>query len=341
MSEMQQNQESNVLIAEKKYSTDATKHKVVLGIDIGGTNTGFGFFSADGKCHTKDSIPTKADEPAKNLFSRLFMQVMPLLNEKDSEYELVGVGIGAPNANYYTGKIENPPNLKWGTVNIVEMVQRTLDVPVFITNDANAAAMGELLYGAAQKYRHFVEITLGTGLGSGIVINGDILLGHDGFAGEIGHVTVKENGRTCGCGKRGCLETYVSANGLIRTVLELLAVYNEPSPLRSISPDTLSSKTVYDLAKSGDVIAQKAFEKTGEILGRAMADTVAHLSPEAIVLFGGLANAKEMIISPAKKAMEENLLGVFRNKVSIVQSSLPESDAALLGAAALIWHQQI
>lgn len=253
--------------------------------------------------------------------------------------EIVGVGVGAPNGNYYNGTIENPPNLNWGLVNVKEDIKKYINVPVAVTNDANAAALGEMKFGAAKDMKNFVEITLGTGLGSGIVVNGELVYGHDGFAGELGHTNVKQNGRLCGCGNKGCLETYVSAPGIKRTVFKLLSIVKSESNLRDVSFNNLDSKIIYDAAREGDIIALEAFDYTARILGLALADTVAYLSPEAIILFGGLANAGDLIIAPVKHYMEENLFGAFKNKVKIIPSGLPEGDAAILGSSALIWHE--
>ncbi len=254
---------------------------------------------------------------------------------------LKGIGVGAPNANYYRGTVENPPNLKWGVVNVVEILKQYYDVPVAITNDANASAIGEMLFGAAKGMKDVIVITLGTGLGSGVVVDGKLVYGSDGFAGEIGHTVYDPNGRQCGCGKKGCLETYASATGIKRTVMELLATSNEDSALRNVNYNDLDSKMIYTSALAGDKLAIEAFEITGKILGLKLADAVAVTSPEAIVLFGGLALAGDMIINPTKKSLEENLFHVFRNKVKVLPSGLPEGNSAVLGSAALIWNEII
>jgi glucokinase len=253
---------------------------------------------------------------------------------------LLGVGVGAPNGNYYKGTIENAPNLAWkGKIDFVKLMENRFHLPVLVTNDANAAALGEMLFGNAKNLKNFLMITLGTGLGSGLVVNGDIIYGHDGFAGELGHVLVYDHGRQCGCGKRGCLEAYVSAPGIKRTVFELMAEETMESALRDIPFSGLKPKMITELAESGDPIAIKAFERTGYLLGRALADTVAHISPHSIFLFGGLAKAGKWIIEPAKKSMEEHLLPIFRNKIEIVPSALLDKNIAVLGAAALIWKK--
>src|SRR3989339_336241 len=317
------------------------KTEVTLGIDVGGTNTAFGFVDINGKCITDSSIPTKANSSAADLFARLNPEIDNLYKTISDNAILKGVGIGAPNANYYHGTVENPPNLRWGTVNIIEIIRQYYDVPAAITNDANASAIGEMLFGAAKGMKHFIVITLGTGLGSGIVVDGKLVYGSDGFAGEIGHTVFDPNGRLCGCGKKGCLETYASATGIRRTVMELLANSNQYSSLRSISFNDLDSKMIFEAAKAGDKIALEAFNFTGRVLGQKLADAIAVTSPEAIILFGGLALAGELIIKPTKISMEENLFHVFRNKVKILQSGLPEGNSAVLGASALIWNEII
>lgn len=314
-------------------------NKAALGIDIGGTNTVFGLVNEEGFVYAKSSIPTDGQNSAENLFKRLFDLLNSDLKAKVNNLEIVGVGVGAPNGNFYTGTIANPPNLNWGMVNVKEVVKKYIDVPVAVTNDANAAALGEMKFGAAKGMKNFVEITLGTGLGSGIVVNGELVYGHDGFAGELGHTNVKPNGRLCGCGNKGCLETYVSAPGIKRTVFKLLSIVKSESNLRDISFNKLDSKIIYEAARAGDIIALEAFDYTAKILGMALADTVAYLSPEAIILFGGLANAGDLIIAPVKHYMEENLFGAFKNKVKVLPSGLPEGDAAILGSSALIWHE--
>lgn len=315
------------------------KQNVVLGIDVGGTNTVFGFIDDSGKCVGECSISTQPQDSAEMLFERLHEAANNLWMGLGENYTMAGVGIGAPNANYYKGTVEQPPNLNWGTVNVVDILKKYYDVPAAITNDANAAAIGEMKFGAAKGMKDFIVITLGTGLGSGIVAGGDLLYGADGFAGEIGHVTVIPNGRLCGCGRKGCLEAYASATGIKRTVFELMCNYTAESELREISFNQMTAKMIYDAAVKKDPIALEAFRFTGCVLGGALANTVAHTSPEAIILFGGLANAGDLILNPVKKYMEENLLGVFKNKVKILHSNLTEGNSAILGAAALIWNE--
>lgn len=312
---------------------------VTLGIDIGGTNTVFGIVDKKGSIIFKDSIPTNGMEPASALFERLFEKFKISFQSYSKEYSLVGIGMGAPNANYYSGVIENPINLNWGYVDVASIIKKYFDVPFALTNDANAAAIGEMEFGSARGMKNFVEITLGTGLGSGIIIDGKMLYGHSGAAGELGHVNVVKDGRRCGCGRKGCLETYVSATGIKRTVFELLASSRDDSSLREITFNQLTAKQIYEAAKSGDKIAISAFKNTGKYLGEALADVVALLSPEAFVIFGGLAQAGEMLFVPTNKQMENSLLQAYKGKIKLIQSGLEEGDAAILGASALIWHE--
>lgn len=313
---------------------------VTLGVDIGGTNTKFGLVDREGKCIAEMSIPTEAREPAENLIGRLHEKVEEMCRPLAAGYTLRGIGIGAPNANYYRGTVENPPNLNWkGVVDVSALVRKYYDLPVAVTNDANAAALGEMLYGAAKGMKDFIVITLGTGLGSGIVSRGELVYGADGFAGEIGHTIVDPQGRECGCGQRGHLETYASATGICRTVSELVSLRRTESELRSIAPRDLTSRMIAVAADRGDEIAKEAFEITGRILGMKLADSVAHLSPEAIILFGGLAAAGPLIFDPTKRSLEQHLLPIYRNKVKLLPSGLKEGDTAVLGASALIWNE--
>ena len=251
-----------------------------------------------------------------------------------------GIGIGAPNGNYYSGTIEFAPNLPWkGVIPLAAMFEERLGIPTALTNDANAAGIGEMTYGAARGMKDFIMITLGTGVGSGIVINGQMVYGHDGFAGELGHTIIRrENGRLCGCGRHGCLETYCSATGVARSAREFLTKSTEPSLLRDIPAENITSKDVYDAAVKGDKIAQDIFEFTGTILGEALADFIAFSSPEAIVLFGGLAKAGDYIFKPIQKAIDDNVLNIYKGKTKLLASELKDSDAAVLGASALGWE---
>jgi len=313
---------------------------VTLGVDIGGTFTKFGFVDRDGKILSSASISTNAHEKPEILVRRLSESVEQMSVPLKGTFALKGVGVGAPNANYYRGTVEDPPNLQWkGVTDMAGLLKKYYDMPVAVTNDANAAALGEMLYGAARGMKDFIVITLGTGLGSGIVTGGNLAYGADGFAGEIGHTIVDPQGRDCGCGRRGCLEGYASATGICRTVWELLCQRREESTLRGIAPKDLTSKMIFQAAQSGDAIAREAFELTGKTLGMKLADSVAHLSPEAIILFGGLAAAGPLIFEPTKRYMEHYMLNIFKNKVKVLPSGLPEGDTAVLGASALIWNE--
>ena len=312
----------------------------VVGIDVGGQTSKIGVVDARGTVLAQTVIRTDTYENIEPFIVELSDAVKKVIKEAGVEGNVRGIGVGAPNGNYYTGTIENAPNLRWGhnRVEFAKLLTEAMGgMPVALTNDANAAAVGEMTYGAARGMKNFIMITLGTGVGSGIVINGEVVYGHDGFAGELGHTAaVRNNGRACGCGKTGCLEAYCSAMGVARTAREWLELTDEPSVLRNL--DNIASKDVYDAAKDGDKLALKIFEFTGNILGRSFADFVAFSAPEAIVLFGGLARAKEFLTEPIEEAMNANLLPLWRNKVKIVYSQLKESDAAILGASALAWE---
>ena len=317
------------------------KIPITLGIDIGGTSTKYGLVDVDGNFYGEGSIPTYAELPASALLARLFEAIDPLLQNAPTPVELLGVGVGAPNANYYKGTVEQPANLMWDKVTpLADMIQKHYQVPVFITNDANAAAIGEEIFGAAKGMKNFVVVTLGTGLGSGIVVNGELVYGADGFAGEMGHTTVDPDGRDHGStGLRGGLENYVSATGIKRTVFELLAKRTQPSPLRDVSYNQMTSLQIAQAAEQGDLIALEAFDVTARILGMKLAETVAYLSPEAIILFGGLVASGSLILEPTKRYMEDYLLKVFKNKIPLLPSALMDKNAAVLGASALIWGE--
>ncbi len=311
----------------------------VVGIDVGGQTSKIGVVDARGAVLAQTVIRSDNYDEVGPYIAELAEAVKKVIKEADVEGKVRGVGVGAPNGNYYTGTIESAPNLTWGhnKVEFAKLLNKAIGLPVALTNDANAAAVGEMTYGAARGMKNFIMITLGTGVGSGIVINGEVVYGHDGFAGELGHTcAVRNNGRVCGCGRTGCLETYTSATGVARTAREWLELSNEPSLLRNL--DKIASKDVYDAAKEGDELALKIFKYTGEILGRAFADFVAFSAPEAIVLFGGLARSKEFLLEPMETAMNENLLNMWKGKVKIIFSQLKESDAAILGASALGWE---
>ena len=312
----------------------------VVGIDVGGQTTKIGVVDARGTVLSQTVIRTDTYSEITPYIAELAEAVNKVINDSGMKGNIRGIGVGAPNGNYYTGTIENAPNLLWGRqrVEFAKLLSDAMEgLPVALTNDANAAAVGEMTYGAARGMKNFIMITLGTGVGSGIIVNGEVVYGHDGFAGELGHTcAVRNNGRTCNCGKTGCLETYASATGVARTAREWLELSDEPSVLRSL--DTIASKDVYEAAKEGDRLALKIFDFTGKVLGRSFADFIAFSSPEAIVLFGGLARAKEFLLGPIEEAMNDNVLPLWRNKVKIVFSQLKESDAAILGASALAWE---
>lgn len=313
----------------------------VAGVDIGGQTSKIGVVDSEGRVLAQKIIRTDGfGTDAEAFITALAEAIRECVAEAGKEGEIRGVGVGAPNGNYYTGEIAFAPNLSWAAsraVKFSEILSSKLGgLPVTLTNDANAAAMGEMAYGAARGMKNFIMITLGTGVGSGIVIDGKMVYGHDGFAGELGHVNVvRHNGRACGCGRTGCLEAYCSAIGVARTAREWLESSSEPSLLREV--EDISSKDVYEAARKGDALALRIFDYTGTMLGRAFADFVAFSAPEAIVLFGGLARAKEFLYEPAMTAMNNNLLQIWKGKVKILFSQLKESDAAILGASALAW----
>lgn len=314
----------------------------VVGVDVGGQTSKIGVVNARGEVLAQTVIRTDTyGDDADAYLKALAAAIKACVADASVEGDVRGIGVGAPNGNYYTGQVAFAPNIAWAankSVDFAAKLSELLDgIPVSLTNDANAAAVGEMTYGAAKGMSHFIMITLGTGVGSGIVIDGKVVYGHDGLAGELGHTcAVRNNGRQCGCGKTGCLETYCSSTGVARTAREWLEASNEPSLLREV--ETISSKDVYDAAKAGDALARRIFDYTGRMLGRSFADFVAFSSPEAIVLFGGLARAKEYIYEPMLEAMNENLLPLWKGKIKIVFSSLKESDAAILGASALAWE---
>lgn len=311
-----------------------------IGIDIGGTNSVFGIVDKRGQIIEQGSIKTAVHTEVNAYIDSLVAGLQPLIDKLGGASNIKGAGVGAPNGNYFTGCIEFAPNLPWkGVIPLAQMLTDRLGIPVSLTNDANAAAIGEMAYGAARGMKDFIVITLGTGVGSGIVVNGQLVYGHDGFAGELGHTIIRrQNGRLCGCGKHGCLETYTSATGVARTAREYLETTKTPSLLRNLNPQEITSKDVFDAAQAGDEMAKQIFEDTGRILGEAFADFVAFSSPEAIILFGGLTKAGDLIFKPVREQMEKDLLPIFRNKVKLLHSELKESDAAVLGASALGWE---
>ena len=312
-----------------------------VGIDIGGTNTKFGVVDRNGHILEQGRTLTNAHESVQEFIEDLYEKIQPMIDRIGGSEKFAGIGIGAPNGNYYTGNIEYAANLKWqGIIPFASMMSTRFGLRVKLTNDANAAAMGEMMYGAARGMNHFITITLGTGVGSGIVIDGKFVLGHDGFAGELGHTIIRPGGRLHkGTGIAGPLEAYASATGMRETALEMLKQHpDKPSLLREFNAEDITSQVVYEAAVKGDKIAQETFEFTGQLLGEALANFIMFSSPEAIVLFGGVTKAGDMLLNPTRKAMEANLIQVFKNKVKLMFSELKEADAAILGASALIWE---
>ena len=313
--------------------------EVVAGIDIGGTNTVFGLVDKSGNILAENSLKTTDYPEIKNFVTALVAAINKIMEGKTG-LKLAGIGIGAPNANYHKGTIELAPNLAWkGIVPLAEYIRKKIDLPVIITNDANAAAMGEMIFGGAKKMKDFIVLTLGTGLGSGIVIDGEVVYGHTGFAGELGHTIVVPGGRDCGCGRQGCYETYASASGLVRTVLYMLSEMREESSLRDIPPSELTSKIIAEAAAKKDPIAVEAMDYTAEILAYGIVNAIGFSSPEAIFLFGGLAQAGEMLFIPTRKYVDQNVQPIFKGTYKILPSAVSESNAAVLGAAALVWNE--
>lgn len=319
--------------------TNPSLEQLAIGVDIGGTGTKFGIVDRLGNLLYSSEMSTRKHNEVESFIADLHANLVPMIEQAGGIGRIKGIGLGAPNGNYYTGTVEYAPNLPWkGILPFSKMIEDTFKLPVVLTNDANAAALGEMMYGAAQGMNDFIMITLGTGVGSGIVANGKLIYGHDGFAGELGHTIIIPDGRMHeGTGKRGSLESYASATGVRLTALELLANSNTPSVLRNLPQDQIDSKVVYDAAIEGDELAKEIFEYTGKILGMALANFVMFSSPEAIILFGGLTKAGELILKPTREHMEANLIQVFQNKVKILVSHLKASDAAILGASALVW----
>jgi glucokinase len=312
----------------------------VIGMDMGGTNTVFGIVDTRGTVVSKGAVKTSTHQDVNLYIEDIYVQLSKLIEAVGGIDKIKGIGVGAPNGNYYTGNIEFAPNLPWkGVIPFASLMADKFGVPTALTNDANAAAVGEMTYGAARGMKNFIMITLGTGVGSGIVIDGKVVYGHDGFAGELGHVIVmRNNGRTCGCGRTGCLEAYASATGVARSAREILESSNKSSLLRNIPIEDITSKDVFDAAEQGDEIAIEIFNFTGKILGEAFADFVTFSAPEAIILFGGLSKAGDLIMHPIVENMEKNLLNIWKGKVKVLFSELKEADAAVLGASALAWE---
>jgi len=315
-------------------------NKYAIGIDVGGTTTKFGIVNQEGEIVVQGRIPSNEHDFIEDFIHELYTKLQPMITQVGGIENIVGVGMGAPNGNIYTGTIEYAPNLKWkGIIPMAELITKKFDILARLTNDANAAAVGEMLFGCAKKMKHFITITLGTGVGSGIIIDGKIVVGHDGFAGELGHTIIRPGGRLHkSTGMRGSLESYASATGVRETAIELLTMRpDKESLLRNYTINDLTSQTVYECAMQGDQIANEIFEFTGQILGESLANFVMFSSPEAIVLFGGLTNAGNLLLNPTRKHMEADLLPIFKNKVKLIFSELKESDAAILGASALVW----
>ena len=314
----------------------------VVGIDIGGQTAKLGLVDARGNVLVQTVIKSNDTDSYETFIDNLCEAIKKMLGAEYSLDQVRGIGIGAPNGNYYKGTIENAVNLTFGGQRVIpftETMSKKIGLPVRLTNDANAAAVGEMTYGAARGMKNFIMITLGTGVGSGIVVGGYVLYGHDGFAGELGHVTmVRKNGRLCGCGKTGCLEAYASATGVARTARELLEATDRKSVLRDLPAESITSKDVFEAAMEGDELAKEIFSFTGNMLGEALADFVAFSSPEAIVLFGGLTRSGDLIMKPVVESMNNNIMPQWRNKIKVVFSQLKESDAAILGASALAWE---
>lgn len=316
--------------------------QLAVGIDIGGTGTKFGIVDRNGNILFSGEISSRNHSEVEGFIDELHGVLYDIIEKAGGTGRIRGIGVGAPNGNFYSGTVEYAPNLPWkGIIPFAKMLEEKFKLPVVLTNDANAAAIGEMMYGAAQGMKDFIMITLGTGVGSGIVANGKLIYGHDGFAGELGHTIIIPNGRLHeGTGKLGSLESYASATGVRLTALEMLAKTSEKSLLSDVPPERIDSKKVYDAAIQGDKLAQEVFDFTGQILGLALANFVMFSSPEAIILFGGLTKAGELILKPTRESMETNLLKVFQNKVKILVSHLREADAAILGASALVWEMK-
>lgn len=314
--------------------------QLAIGIDIGGTNTKYGLVNHRGEILEKGELRTDAYPTIESFIDALYETLIPIINSIPDGHEIKGIGIGAPNGNYYKGTIEYAPNLHWkGIIFLTDLITNRFNLPCSLTNDANAAAVGEMMYGAARGMRDFIMITLGTGVGSGIVANGQLIYGHDGFAGELGHTIIRPGGRKhWSTSLDGSLEAYCSATGITITAKEMLSQSEEPSLLRNVKPEDITSKRVFDCAVQGDKIAAEVYRYTGQILGEALANFIMFSSPEAIILFGGVIKAGDMLLQPTREHMEKNLLPIFQNKVKLIFSELKEADAAILGASALVWE---
>jgi glucokinase len=325
-----------------KASSSLSYESLAIGVDIGGTGTKFGIVDRNGNVLFSGEMPTRGHPQIEGFIDEVHKNLLPLIEKAGGSGRMRGIGVGAPNGNYYSGTVEYAPNLPWkGILPLAKLIQDKFQLPAILTNDANAAAIGEMMYGAAKGMKDFIMITLGTGVGSGIVANGKLIYGHDGFAGELGHTIIIPNGRYHeGTGKKGSLESYASATGVALTAIEMLEQNQEDSMLRGLPRESLDSRKVYDAAIKGDKLAKQIFDFTGSILGMALANFVMFSSPEAIILFGGLTKAGDLILKPTRENMESNLIQVFQNKVKILVSHLRESDAAILGASALVWDMK-
>lgn len=319
----------------ENLTRNTTHTEIALGVDIGGTNTVYGLCDTNGNISYETSFPTTNFDTPETLVEAIHIDLL----EKNLIDSILGIGIGAPNGNYYSGNIEFAPNLSWkGVVPIAQLFERKFDLPTLLTNDANAAAIGEMIYGNARDLTHFVSITLGTGLGSGIIIDGNLVYGHDGFAGEYGHIQVIPDGRSCGCGRNGCLETYASATGVVRSITELTSANKVSSVL--IERDDVKAHDVFNAAEKGDAFALEIIDFTAKTLGKALADFTCFSSPQAYLLFGGIAQNGEKFAAQVKNHMEDFMLSIFKNKVEIRISSLHDTNAAVLGAASLVWNER-
>jgi glucokinase len=313
--------------------------KAVIGVDIGGTNTVFGIVDKNGTIIAESHLSTVSYPDINDFVSVLSNSIQKLIADRN-DIKLLGIGIGAPNANYYKGTIELAPNLAWkGIIPMAELIRKNMNLPVVITNDANAAAMGEMIFGGAKKMKNFIVLTLGTGLGSGIVINGEMVYGHTGFAGELGHTIVVPGGRDCGCGRQGCLETYASATGLVRTFLYMLSEMKDESPLKDMIPSAITAKKIAEAARKKDPVAMEAFDYTAEMLAFGIINAIVFSSPEAVFLFGGLAQSGNILFNPVRKYVDQNIQQIFKGTVKILPSGIPENNAAVLGAGALAWNE--
>lgn len=319
---------------------DQEQKPYVIGLDLGGTNSVFGIVDRRGSIIATTSVKTQEQNDVEVYVDKCCVALNKIIEEVGGIDKIQAMGIGAPDANFYTGIIDNPANLPWkGEIPLAKMFSERLGIPVAVTNDANAAAVGEMMYGAAKGMKNFIMITLGTGVGSGIVVNGQVIYGSDGFAGELGHVIVDKSSeaRSCGCGRKGCLETYCSATGVARTAKKMLRESDRPTVLRELPIEEITSKDVAIAAGKGDKLAKEIFEYTGKVLGAACADFAAFCSPEAFIFFGGLTKAGDLLMDPIKKAYDENVLFLYKNKAQMIVSELDDASAAILGASALGW----